>query len=392
MIDGLLREKCTGCSACYNICPKNAISMKQDNKEFLYPEIDWNKCIKCNLCEKICPSMTKQNWLEEKYKQPLVKAAWSKNEEIRINSTSGGLFSELAKGFMKEEAFIVGAIYNKDFIVEHYITNKEKDLELLRQSKYVQSDKKQIFSEIKTLLDKKKKILFVGAPCEVMGLYSFLRKTYENLYTIDFLCLGTNSPKVYRKFLEMLSQKYNSKVKKVWFKNKTYGWNLFSTRVEFENGQTYLKDRKHDYFMRGYIGKNKFYIRDCCTHCQYKGFPRIADISLGDFWGLGKKYPELDENKGTSVVLINSNKGMRMYNSILNNIESYNKTIEDVLPGNFALVHSPKLDERVEDFFSDIDKMPFDLLIEKYSAYTLREKISLLKSDIKRKLGIREYL
>lgn len=392
LIDTLPKEKCTGCSACYNICLKNAISMKQDNKEFLYPEIDWNKCIKCNLCEKICPSMTKQNCLEVRYKQPLVKAAWSKNEEVRINSTSGGLFSELAKGFMKKEAFVVGAVYNKDFLVEHYIINNEEDLKLLRQSKYVQSNKKRVFSEIKILLDKGKRVLFVGAPCEVMGLYSFLRKTYKNLYTIDFLCLGTNSPKVYRKFLEMLSQKYNSKIKKVWFKNKTYGWNLFSTNVEFENGQSYLRDRKHDYFMRGYIGKNKFYIRESCTQCQYKDFPRIADISLGDFWGLGKKYPELDQDKGTSVVLINSIKGEFLYENILSNIKSYDKSIEEVLPGNFALMHSPKLDKRVDNFFVDIDRMTFDKLINKYCAYTLKEKISLLKSDIKKLLGIKEYL
>lgn len=242
MIDGLNKNKCTGCSACYNICPKDAIKMKEDRAEFLFPEIDYDKCIKCNLCEKVCPSMSNQECLEDRFKEPIVKAAWSKDENIRINSTSGGLFSELAKGFMKEkETFVVGAIYNKEFLVEHYITNQMKDLELLRQSKYVQSDKKNVFSEIKNLLNKNKRVLFVGAPCEVMGLYSFLRKKYENLYTIDFLCLGTNSPKVYRKFLETLEKKYNSKIKRVWFKNKTYGWNLFSTKVEFENGKSYLK-------------------------------------------------------------------------------------------------------------------------------------------------------
>ncbi|CBL05427.1 Formate hydrogenlyase subunit 6/NADH:ubiquinone oxidoreductase 23 kD subunit (chain I) [Megamonas hypermegale ART12/1] len=143
MIDNLDKNKCTGCSACYNICPKDAIIMKKDRAEFLFPEIDYDKCIKCNLCEKVCPSMSKFECLEDRFKEPIVKAAWSKDENIRINSTSGGLFSELAKGFLKEtETFVVGAIYNKKFLVEHYITNKTKDLELLRQSKYVQSDKK----------------------------------------------------------------------------------------------------------------------------------------------------------------------------------------------------------------------------------------------------------
>lgn len=154
MIDGLNKNKCTGCSACYNICPKDAIKMKEDRAEFLFPEIDYDKCIKCNLCEKVCPSMSNQECLEDRFKEPIVKAAWSKDENIRINSTSGGLFSELAKGFMKEkETFVVGAIYNKEFLVEHYITNQMKDLELLRQSKYVQSDKKNVFSEIKNLIE-----------------------------------------------------------------------------------------------------------------------------------------------------------------------------------------------------------------------------------------------
>ena len=366
MIDKLEKKKCTGCSACYNICPTKAIYMKKNKGDFLFPEIDYDKCIKCNLCEKICPSMTRQSCLEDRYENPIVKAAWSNDEDIRINSTSGGLFTELAKGFLKSNGYIVGAVYNNEFLVEHYITNKEKDLILLRQSKYVQSDKKDVFSQIKRLLDKKELVLFVGAPCEVMGLYSFLVKSYENLYTIDFLCLGTNSPKVYRKFLDMLEDKYNSKIKNVWFKNKEYGWNLFSTRVSFKNGKVYLKDRRKDYFMRGYIGKNKFYIRKCCTDCLYKGFPRIADISLGDFWGLGKKYPELDQDKGTSVVLINSSKGAFLYNKILNRISSYDKELKEVLPGNFALLNSPKLDERVEQFFIDLDIIPFDKLIDKY--------------------------
>lgn len=144
--------------------------------------------------------------------------------------------------------------------------------------------------------------------------------------------------------------------------------------------------------MRGYIGKNKFYIRKCCTQCQYKGFPRIADISLGDFWGLGKKYPELDQDKGTSVVLINSQKGKFLYESILNNINSYDKNIEEALPGNFALMNSPKLDERVNEFYIDIDKMPFDELIDKYCKYTIKDRLRLIKSDIKNFFGIKEYL
>ena len=393
MIDILEKYRCTGCSACYNSCPTDAIKMEADRGEFLFPKIDYEKCIKCNICENICPIIKKKDILEERYVKPIVKAAWSKDEDIRLSSTSGGLFSEIAKGFMKDEdSFIVGAIYNKDFLVEHYITNKVEDLALLRQSKYIQSDKKQIFRRIKEKLDQDKKVLFVGAPCEVSGLYNFLRRPYNNLITVDFICLGTNAPKVYRKFLEMLKDKYNSKVKRVWFKNKTYGWNLFSTKVEFKNGKIYLKDRLHDYFMRGYIGKKKFYIRECCTQCQYKGFPRVSDISLGDFWGLGKKYPELDQDKGTSVVLINSRKGELLYNHIYDKIYSYDKDLGDAINGNPALMISPKLNEKIDDFYNDLDQISFDKLINKYCKVNFREKLRIMKSEIKKKLGIKEYL
>lgn len=397
MIDSLDKNKCTGCSACYNICPKDAIDMEMDEAEFLVPKINYDKCIKCNLCGKVCPLLSDISYLKNnRYDKPIVKAAWSNNDDIRINSTSGGLFSELAKAFFvnKDNAFVAGAVYNreKSFLVEHYITNNIKDLVLLRQSKYVQSDKKHIFRKIKNLLDNNANVLFVGAPCEVMGLYKFLKKDYINLYTIDFLCLGASSPKVYRKFLECLEEKYKSKIEKVWFKNKAYGWNLFSTRVELLNGKVYLEDRKHDYFMRGYIGRNKFYIRKSCTQCIFKGFPRIADISLGDFWGLGKKYPELDENKGTSLVLINSDKGKYLYNNINKNIKSFDQNIEDAIAGNPALLYSAKLDTRRDVFFKDIDNMGFDKLINKYCPYTLRDRIGFVKSSIKKFLGIKEYL
>ncbi|WP_196594230.1 Coenzyme F420 hydrogenase/dehydrogenase, beta subunit C-terminal domain [Pectinatus sottacetonis] len=389
MIDVLDKDKCTGCAACYNICPTKAIDMVYSTDGFLCPSIDKDKCIKCNLCEKICPILSKKEDFGERYSIPKVKVAWSLDEDIRLNSTSGGIFSELAIKFIENNGFVAGAVYNNSFLVEHYITNKKEDIARLRQSKYVQSDKKNIYFLVKELLENNKQVMFVGAPCEVAGLYCFLQKRYNNLLTVDFICLGASSVKVYKKFLDMLKEKYHGDIKKVWFKNKTQGWNLFSTKVEFTNGKSYLRNRFYDYFMRGYIGKNKFYVRKVCTQCKYKGFPRVADISLGDFWGAWRINHELDDNKGTSAVILNSEAGRIFFDKLDKaRIKEENRKIEDVLAGNMALTKCVILDPERKNFFIDLDEMRFDKLIGKYCPYTIKDEIKLLWIMLKRKFNI----
>lgn len=372
MISRLAKNECTGCSACLNVCPRKCILMQDGQDGFLYPFIDESKCIHCNLCEKVCPSLNKIN--NKGKKDPIVKAAWSLDESIRFNSTSGGIFSELATTFLKDDGVVVGARYTENFLVEHYIIDKVEDVQILRQSKYIQSDKKNIFRQIKNLLMENKKVLFVGSPCEVGGLYSYLSSKYDNLITVDFVCLGANSPKVYLKFLEMLEEIYKSKIKKVWFKNKTYGWNRFSTKVEFENGTYYLKDRNHDYFMKGYIGENKFYMRECCTACRYKTIPRIADLTLADFWGIANKDGRLDADKGTSLVMLNSVEGMGLFEKLNSRIYSCNCELEDAIGGNPAIFNSVQLDARRSDFFYDLNHLRFDVLIKKYCSLTKKEQ------------------
>lgn len=377
MIDKLEEAQCTGCSACISICPRECISMHEHEIDgFLYPKIDETHCIKCDLCEKVCPSINEV--IMKNKDMPIIKAAWSLNEEIRMNSTSGGIFSEFALNILNKNGYIVGARYNEEFLVEHYIGHTLEDIKVLRQSKYAQSDKKDIFKKVKNLLDDNQTVLFVGTPCEVAGLYRFLGVEYDRLITADFICLGVNSPKVYKRFLNMLEEKYHSNITKVWFKNKTFGWNCFSTKVEFANGECYLKDRYTDYFMRGYIGKNRFYTRLSCTNCQYKSMPHIADLTLADFWGIGNKDKSLDENKGTSLVMINSKKGLNLFQSIQMNVFSTDCTLADVVEGNSALFNSIKLDSRRSSFFRDLNKIRFDKLIEKYSPISIRTKIKYL--------------
>lgn len=372
MIDRLYKNHCTGCSACVNICPQNSIMMKAEHDGFLYPVIDRKTCIQCNLCEKVCPSLVQ--FLDEDKKEPKVKAAWSLDRGVRWHSTSGGIFTELAKSFLTQGNYVVGARYTEKFLVEHYIIQKIDEISILRQSKYVQSDKKEVFKQIKALLEVGKKVLFVGSPCEVAGLYGFLQKKYTGLVTVDFVCLGANSPKVYLKFLEMLEEKYNSKIKKIWFKNKTYGWNRFSTKVEFVNGDYYLKDRNDDYFMRGYIGQNKFYTRPSCSECQYKKIPRVADLTLADFWGIANKDKNLDDDMGTSLVMINSSEGEKLFAEIQSEIYSYDCELSDALHGNMAIFNSVKLDSRRNDFYNDLDVLRFDKLINIYCKVSIKKR------------------
>lgn len=348
MIDNLIeKNECCGCFGCLNICPKECISMKKDSEGFWYPKVEYSKCINCELCVKRCPALDIINRNIDILENPKVIAAYSKDEITRLDSTSGGIFSEIAKVVIKDNGIIYGAIYNEEFLVEHYRGTKEKDIEIVRQSKYLQSDIGLVYKSIKKDLIEKKIVLFVGTPCHVAALNNFLNKNYENLITIDFLCRGVNSPEAYREYLKSLEKKYLSKIKKVIFKNKTYGWHRFSTKVIFENGQEYIKDRYTDSFMRGYLEGNLF-MRPSCHKCKYKTLPRHADITLGDFWGIEKIRPELDQDKGTSIFMLNTQKSEKIYNKIKEAIVSEEMEIKDIYLGNIALTTTTKLTKEQE--------------------------------------------
>ena len=219
MIDIIDKKECTGCGACLNSCPKQAISMQVDSKGFLYPKVEKTRCIECKICINKCPVLNRSR-NSSNYLKPLVFAAWSLNEGIRVNSTSGGIFSELATEILKRGGRVAGAQYNDKHLVEHKLIDNYMDLEKLRQSKYIQSDVKDVYVRVKEALQEREMVLFVGSPCEIAGMKSYLGRDYENLILCDFVCRGTNSPKAYIEYLKDLEKRYQSKIKKVWFKNK----------------------------------------------------------------------------------------------------------------------------------------------------------------------------
>lgn len=376
MINITDKSKCTGCSACYNICANKAITMQSDFEGFSYPVVKLDKCVDCSLCEKVCPVLYKK---ENKNNEPEVYAAWNNDENIRINSTSGGVFSAIAVQFLSDGGFVVGAKYNQNFSIEHYIVSNVEDLPLLRQSKYAQSSLNSIFLQIKKLLNENKKVLFCGSPCQVAGLKSFLVKDYNNLLTVDFICRGIISQKVYMKYLESVCRHSGSKIKKVHFKNKDFGWNRFSTKLSLENGKTYHKDRYSDEYMVGYL-KYNLYLRPCCHKCRFKSIPRVADLSLGDFWGIGNKSSELDDNKGTSVVLVNSNRGKRLFEKSSHMLYCTESNIEQVIKGNTCLFSSAPRGEFSDYFYKCFEKKDFIDLIHKIEKKDLwkNNKLSIL--------------
>ena len=323
-------ENCTGCSACVNICLVVAISLKSDDHGFLYPIVDDNKCILCNKCVNICPVNKEESVIPEE-KIPECYAAYSKNEKIRFSSTSGGIFTHLAEYILNQNGAVVGARYKKDHLVEHTVIYSEKEIAELRQSKYVQSEIGLVYKEIKIILNSGKEVLFVGTPCQCVGLRSFLGRNYDNLYICDFICRGVNSPKAYKSYLDDLEKKYSSKVMRVWFKNKTYSWNNFATKIVFENNAEYIADRETDPFMLSYIkSKSTINLRKCCYNCRFKGVSRPwSDITLGDFWGIDK-ISDIETKNGVSAVILHSQKGKLLFDCIVNSIVAEKHDIKEI--------------------------------------------------------------
>ncbi len=373
------KENCTGCKMCADICPFGAISFEEDHEGFWYPKVDEEKCTDCGACAARCPSMNREQIKQQR--EPLVYAAWSKDEETRISSTSGGIFYEIGRWFITHEGGVAACRYTSDYkAAEHVYVEDLEGLEQVKGSKYFQSDTAGIYKKVKEKLDAGKKVLFCGAPCHMAAMQMYLNKEYDNLYYLDFICRSINSPLAFREYLKELEQEYGAKVSEVQLKNKKYGWQSLASRVRFENGEESIKDRNSDWWIRGFI-YNDLYTRESCYHCKYKVLPRVAaDMSIGDFWGI-KDQTEKDMFEGISVVLVNSEKGSRLLEEIRPNLEIRESSMEEALPGNPALLNNPVRTKRQDKFFRQIKKHPFSKSVSVSTHVTLASRI---KSKLKK--------
>lgn len=357
---------CCGCNACGDICTHEAIRFVTDREGFWYPEVDVAKCVDCGLCERVCPIIHIEDLRKNDLAEPKCYAAEHKNLEVVFDSTSGGLFSALAEVMYRGGGYVGGAVFNDDFSVRQFISNDRHDLPRIRSSKYLQSHFDGFYRQVKDLLRKGEHVLVCGSPCQMAALRAFLGKDYDNLIIADYICRGINSPKVWRKYLDSFEERYGSKVVYCKAKSKEYGWRNLTQKVILADGRHMYETSQQSAFTKGYLRTNA-YCRPSCYACHFKGYPRMADITLADFWGIERIDSSMEKNLGTSLVMINSQKGMAYFEKVKARIHYVEVPFHEAEKGNPALnlpLAAPKVDR--EAFFADLDRMTFTQLAEKY--------------------------
>jgi len=366
------KRDCCGCNACADACHVGAITFQTDNEGFWYPVTDEKVCDSCHLCEKACPVINIDKLKHNDFAQPKVYGCYHNDIVIRFDSTSGGIFSALAQEMYRQKGYVGGAIYTETFDVKNFISNDKKDLKRLRSSKYLQSNAEGLYRRIKELVVAGEKVLVCGSPCQMAALRSYLRKDYDNLLIVDFVCRATNSPKVFHKYLESLEARYGAKIVANKDKNKDHGWHSLARKITFDDGQVYYGESHVDDYRRGY--HMNVYERPSCYDCKFKGLPRMSDITLADFWGLQKIDPAMDKDLGTSLVLVNSKKGETFFDKIKSKLVVKEYTLEQALSGNrFPIMGGPMEYPKGisrEEFFKALDEMPFDQCAAKFFPYT----------------------
>lgn len=364
---------CYGCTACANICPQNAITMVEDDEGFIYPQIDDKKCIKCGLCEKKC--IYKNKKLIKDYDKKESFAIYSKNDKIRETSSSGGTFTGLYKNIINKGGYVVGVRYDKNMKPIYDIVNTEEKCEAFKGSKYVRADSGDIYHKIKEKLDDKKLVLVTGTPCFIAGLNTYLGKEYKNLYTMDILCHGTPSPKVFERYVSELEEKYESKIIDFKFRDKKNGWQTATITIKFENGKEIsnllVKNGFGNAFSKGLIS------RPSCYNCEYVGYNVTADLRVADFWATRSKYKNMDDNKGISIVLLNSEKGKELFNEIKDDYIVKEIPYEDALLKNH-MIPDPVTDTR-QRLFNDIKENKVLSVLAKYNKKNKKKKSKLKK-------------
>lgn len=350
-----LKQKCTGCGACYNICSNNAIIMQEDEEGFMYPEIIKEHCIDCNLCLNVCPV----NQINDKTLNAQDCRAAAQGDNERIKSSSGAIFPLIAKKIILKGGFVAGVIF-RDNEASFVLINDVDDIEGFRGSKYIQSKTGKIYRQIKEILENKTPVLFVGTPCQIAGLKSYLGEDIENLYLIDLVCHGVSNSRVYEKYIKEL--KPDAKNYYTNFRDKTCGWHNAKI-INNIDGQIFSNNADKDFFMKGFLAN--LFLRKSCAECKYANIIREGDLTLGDFWGIEKYQKSLDDNKGVNLVLINNKKGRQLYNLIKNDLKIDKKVpLKYAIKGNPNLIRPSITNENREIFFKNLKTMSFGKNVE----------------------------
>lgn len=341
------KEDCNGCGACEQICSQNCIQMKRDEEGFLYPQIDYSLCVDCQACKEVC----KMTDLKLKSNLKIVYAVKNKKDNIRLESSSGGAFYAFASKIIDEEGVVFGAVYDKDFSVYHRSVDNLEDLKLLMKSKYVQSDTRNTYKEVREFLNSERLCLYTGTPCQIAGLKAYLKNDTKNLICISIICHGVPSPEIWKRYLSFLKGRYGEdEIKSINCREKYWGWRDFSLEIKFPE-HIYHKIYTEDLYMKGFM--QNLYLRPSCYSCRAKGAGQNADIIIGDYWGIEQCHPELDDRKGVSAVVLNSEKGVRLFQSIKDEFDFVPSTYEQVIRENDVLEGSVSRENRRKEFYKE---------------------------------------
>lgn len=364
MIDIVRKEDCSGCSACAEDCPHGCIEMRPDEEGFLFPEVDSSRCVDCGLCDRICPItvVPKDNNVQQ------VIAAKNSDGGQRFRSSSGGIFRLLAEEVLNNGGVVAGCRFNENMEAEHVVAESREELEALMSSKYVQSDTRGIFKRVRTLLKSGRKVLFSGVPCQVAALRNFLFKPYDNLMTVDILCHGVPSPKVFKEYVAGLEHRYGAEMKSYSFRWKEKSWKRLYVNAAFANNKRHFLYAGYDSYMQLFLSDRLQ--RSSCFHCPYNMLHRPGDITLGDFWGIGKTHYDFDDNKGVSMVLVNNARGKELWDRIAPRTVSFDTDIESAVAGNRVLVDHLPDQSRRDEFYREYVADGFAAAVAKYSPET----------------------
>lgn len=373
------KSECCGCSACASVCAHNAITMKPDAMGFLYPDVDVSKCVECGLCEKVCAF---NDDYDKSLNLSVPEAYGARHKDMNEveTSRSGAAFIAISDWILEQGGVVYGAGYADHFRVVHKraVTKEERDE--FKGSKYVQSDMGSIFRQVKQDLRDGKIVLFSGTPCQTAGLNSYIGKKYrENLYLVDIVCHGVPSPYIWRDYLFYIEKKYKKKVSVVNFRDKgEYGWVAHKETFIFEDGEKITPEQSPytDLFYKHIM------LRQSCDSCHYCNTVRPSDITIADFWGVEKTNTEINkDNKGVSLLLVNTDKGYRVLEKIKNKLDLIPAKLDDCLQPN--LMHPTILNAKSKEFESLYVKRGFTYVLRKYTNIGLRNNFILILKRLK---------
>lgn len=346
MIEVLEHNRCTGCAACYTACAHNAITMSFDDEGFEHPVINQEVCLDCGLCQSVCPVLQydkRQTLRTANNDAQIGFAARNKNYNQRLISSSGSIFPPIAEWILEKGGLVVGTAYDEYFNAKHLIIESQNDLKDIQGSKYLQCKADNTtFKRIRDELKTGRLVLYSGMACQVEGLKSYLRKDYDNLYTIDLICMGIPSSVVWQKYLNAFFK--GEKILHINFKEKSIGWDTFSFYVKTDKREFKERGMENLYLQSMFRSWN---MRPSCFQCPFKKEERFSDFTLADCWGASKLVPEINDNKGLSSVIVHSKKGHVLWQELSDRIDYREISIEDIAAGNSNLVQNkPKSGDR----------------------------------------------